>query len=135
MIIWTIGIHRFVAYRNIEFLVAHAVIDVLKPLKECTKRLKGRGKRGNFSAILEVIPVFEYLLVILELRLQTYENVAHNAHPEAPEDHLAINLRAAITKAREYYNKLDLSPAYCAATILHPRYKFYCDIAWAEHPE
>ncbi|KAG9379573.1 Dimer-Tnp-hAT domain containing protein [Pyrenophora tritici-repentis] len=39
------------------------------------------------------------------------------------EDHLAINLRAALVKAREYYNKLDLSPAYYAATILHPRYK------------
>jgi hypothetical protein len=44
-------------------------IDVLKPLKECTKRLKGRDKQGNFGAILEVIPVFDHLLSVLELRL------------------------------------------------------------------
>jgi hypothetical protein len=56
-------------------------------------------------------------------------HVIHDAHEEAPKDHLAINLRAAIVKAREYYNKFDLSPAYYAATILHPRYKYYCDVA------
>jgi hypothetical protein len=74
--------------------------------------------------------VFEYLLSVLESRLQSYEDVIHDAHEETPEDHLAINLRAAIVKAREYYNKFDLSPAYYAATILHPCYKYYCDVAW-----
>jgi hypothetical protein len=44
-------------------------MDVLKPLRGCTKRLKGRGKQGNFGAILEVIPVFDYLLSVLESRL------------------------------------------------------------------
>ncbi|KAG9379901.1 Dimer-Tnp-hAT domain containing protein [Pyrenophora tritici-repentis] len=72
------------------------------PLKQATKRLEGRGKAD---------------------RLQSYEDVIHDEHTESPEDHLAINLRAALVKAREYYNKLDLSPAYYAATILHPRYK------------
>ncbi|KAI0567954.1 hypothetical protein Alg130_12404, partial [Pyrenophora tritici-repentis] len=38
-------------------------------------------------------------------------------------------------KAREYYNKLDLSPAYYAAIILHPRYKSYLDAAWADKPD
>jgi hypothetical protein len=37
-------------------------------------------------------------------------------------------------KAREYYNKFDLSPAYYAATTLHPRYKNYCNVAWADQP-
>ncbi|KAG9385550.1 Dimer-Tnp-hAT domain containing protein [Pyrenophora tritici-repentis] len=76
-----------------------------------------------FGAIAEVIPVFEYLLGVYEDRLQSYEDVIYDEHTESPEDHLAINLRAALVKAREYYNKLDLSPAYYAATILHPRYK------------
>ncbi|KAG9380910.1 Dimer-Tnp-hAT domain containing protein [Pyrenophora tritici-repentis] len=67
--------------------------------------------------------LFEYLLGVYEDRLQSYEDVIHDEHTESPEDHLAINLRAALVKAREYYNKLDLSPAYYAATILHPRYK------------
>ncbi|KAI1523680.1 Dimer-Tnp-hAT domain containing protein, partial [Pyrenophora tritici-repentis] len=31
--------------------------------------------------------------------------------------------------------ELDLSPAYYAATLLHPRYKTYCEVAWADKPE
>jgi hypothetical protein len=75
------------------------------------------------------------LLGRLEEQLQTYESVDHDEHKEAPEDHLAINLRAAIIKRRAYYTKLDDSPAYYAATILHPRYKHVCDGAWAHKPE
>lgn len=55
--------------------------------------------------------MFEYLISVLESRLQSYDDVARDAHEEAPEDHLAINFRAAIIKALEYYDKLDLSPA------------------------
>jgi hypothetical protein len=105
-------------------------MDVLGPLKECTKRLEGRSRQGKYGSIAEIIPVFEYLLSVLESRLQSYKDVIHDAHEEAPEDHLAINLRAAIVKTREYYNKFDLSPAYYAAIILYPRYKYYCDVAW-----
>lgn len=104
-------------------------MDVLSPLKECTLYLEGRGKvkdegknsskRGSFDAIVEIIPVFEYLFGVLESRLQTYNDVVHDARNEALKDHLAINLRAAISKAREYYGKLDNTPAYYAATILH----------------
>jgi hypothetical protein len=124
-----------------DWAVVTEYMDVLRPLKECTKRLEGRGGRlkpgekepksiGRFGSIAEIILVFEHLLTVLESRLQGYENVAHDVHPEAPEDHLLINLRAAIVKARDYYNKFDLSLAYYAATILHPRYKTYCDIQW-----
>jgi hypothetical protein len=42
---------------------------------------------------------------------------------------------ASILKAINYYNKFDFSPAYDAATILHPRYKYYGNSAWAEKPE
>ncbi|KAF7442840.1 Dimer-Tnp-hAT domain containing protein [Pyrenophora tritici-repentis] len=110
-----------------DWQVIAEYIDVLRPLKQATKRLEGRGKSGAFGAIAEVILVFEYLLGVYEDRLQSYE--------DSPEDHLAINLRAALVKAREYYNKLDLSPAYYAAIILHPRYKSYLDAAWADKPD
>jgi hypothetical protein len=119
---------------NDDWQVVTKYMDVLSPLKECTKRLEGRGKAkdkdkdkaindskpGSFRAIAKIILVFKYLLTTLELRLQSYDDVVHNAHDEAPEDHLAINLRAAISKARDYYNKLDNTPAYYAATILDP---------------
>ncbi|KAF7451176.1 hypothetical protein A1F99_029530 [Pyrenophora tritici-repentis] len=118
-----------------DWQVIAEYIDVLRPLKQATKRLEGRGKSGAFGAIAEVILVFEYLLGVYEDRLQSYEDVIYDEHTESPEDHLAINLRAALVKAREYYNKLDLSPAYYAAIILHPRYKSYLDAAWADKPD
>jgi hypothetical protein len=68
---------------------------VLKPLKEATKRLKARGNQGSFRAIYDVIPVFEYVIGAYKAILRTYDHVDFNAHPEAPEDHLAINLNAA----------------------------------------
>jgi hypothetical protein len=49
-------------------------------------------------------------------------------------DHLYINLRAAWRKANEYYNKLDDSSIYYAATCLHPYYKYYCENSWEDKP-
>jgi hypothetical protein len=94
-----------------DWAVVTEYIDVLKPLKSATKRLEGRGKSGRFGAIAEIIPVFEYILSYYEQRVKVYESVDYNAHDEAPEDHLATNLRAAWAKASEYYTKLDDSPA------------------------
>ncbi|KAI1668043.1 Dimer-Tnp-hAT dimerization containing protein [Pyrenophora tritici-repentis] len=112
-----------------DWAVITEYIDVLKPLKTATERLKGRGKSGGFGSIAEVILVFKYLLSYYKQRVNSYAAVDYNAHPEAPEDHLATNLRAAWAKADDYYSKLDDSPAYYAATILHPYYKHYLDKA------
>ncbi|KAG9376260.1 hypothetical protein A1F94_012807 [Pyrenophora tritici-repentis] len=98
---------------------------VLKPLKDTTKRLKGRGKCRRFVAIYEVIPVFEFLMGRFEQRLRQYERVDFEQR-EAPEDHISINFRAA---------KLDDSPAYFAACALHPYYRRYCEKAWRDKPE
>jgi hypothetical protein len=100
-----------------------------------TERLEGRGKAGKFGAIYEVIPVMEYVLSSLETRTRPYSLIDFNVHAEAPEDHLAINLRAAWRKADGYYNKLDDSPVYYAAVCLHPYYKHYCDNSWADKAE
>jgi hypothetical protein len=93
-----------------DWQVITEYIDVLKPLKAATKRLEGRGKSGAFGVVAEIIPVFEYLLGVYEDRLQSYDDVIHDEHDESPGDYLAINLRAALLKAHDYYNKLDLSP-------------------------
>jgi hypothetical protein len=107
-------------------------MECLRPLKYATSRLEGRGKSGKFGAIYEIIPVFEYILTSLETLTLPYSHVDYTAHPEAPEDHLVINLKAAWRKANDYYNKLDHSPAYYAAICLHPYYKFYCDNSWRD---
>jgi hypothetical protein len=118
-----------------DWQVITEYIDVLKPLKAATKWLEERGKSGAFGAVAEIILVFEYLLRVYEDRLQSYDDVIHDEHNESPKDHLAINLCATLLKAHDYYNKLDLSLAYYAATILHPRYKHYLDAVWADKPE
>lgn len=69
-------------------------MKILQPLKSATKRLEGRGKSGRFRAIYEAIPVFEYLLHEFEQQYKPYELVDYEA-TSAPEDHLAINLKAA----------------------------------------
>jgi hypothetical protein len=107
---------------------------VLKPLKDATKRLEGRGKCGRFGAIYEVIPVFEFLIRRFEQRLQQYERVNFEQR-EAPEDHISINFRAAWEKLNDYYSKLDDLPAYFAACALHPYYRRYCEKAWRDKPE
>jgi hypothetical protein len=112
-----------------DWAVVTEYIDALKPLKAATKRLEGRGKSDRFVSIAEIIPVFKYILNYYEQRAEAYNAVNYNAHDEALEDHLAINMRAAWAKASEYYTKLDLSPAYYAATILYLYYKTYCDVA------
>jgi hypothetical protein len=38
-------------------------------------------------------------------------------------------------KANAYYTKLEESPVYYAAVILHPYYKYYCDNSWASNPD
>jgi hypothetical protein len=110
-----------------DWAVITDYIDVLKPLKAATKRLEGCGSDGRFGAIYEVIPVFECILSYYEQKLIDYEKVESDTHPEAPDDHLATNLRAAWTKANKYYSY--------AATMLYPYYKTYCDTAWAEKPD
>lgn len=112
-----------------DWQVVTEYIDVLKPLKTATLRLKGHVK-GGFSSIANIILVFKVLLLKFKTTLQSYNAVNHEAHAEAPKDHLAINLRAAIVKARAYYNKLNDSLAYYAVTILHPQYKNFCDLVW-----
>jgi hypothetical protein len=52
-----------------DWAVVTEYMDVLKPLKAATKRLKGRGKSGKFGAIAEIIPVFEYILNYYEQRI------------------------------------------------------------------
>ncbi|KAB2100112.1 hypothetical protein AG0111_0g11741 [Alternaria gaisen] len=42
----------------------------------------------------------------LEARAHPYEQVDFN-HAEASEDYLHVNLRAAWSKANDYYNNLD----------------------------
>jgi hypothetical protein len=67
-----------------------------------------------------------YVIGAYKAIFRTYDYVNFNAHPEALEDYLAINLNAAWRKANAYYTKLNASPAYYSATCLYLYYRNYC---------
>jgi hypothetical protein len=117
-----------------DWAVITEYVEVLQPLKEACQSLEARGRSGKFGAIYEVIPQFEAILKAYESILEPYEDVDFNAFG-APEDHIAINLRAAWQKLDKYYNKLDESPMYYAACCLHPYYKNYCSNSWRDKPD
>lgn len=77
-------------------------LAILKPLKIATKRLESRIKEGKFGSLWEVLPAFEYLL-------DQFKRL----------------------KLNQYYNLPDRSPAYIAATVLHPAIKWtFADKYW-----
>ena len=80
-----------------DWAVITEYIAILQPLKLATDCLQGRGKAGRFGALYEVIPLIEMLISEYKTRLLPYESVDYE-YEGAPEDHIAINLRAALTK-------------------------------------
>jgi hypothetical protein len=99
-------------------------IAVLKPLKSATDRLQGCGKASTYSALYEVIPIFKSIIAKLNTHILLLLVVDYEPS-KAPEDYIAINVRAARKKAAIYLNKLLKVPVYYTATALHPRYKHY----------
>jgi hypothetical protein len=97
-------------------------------LKEATMQLQGQvGRHGH---IWEVLPIFQQLLEHLERVKDLYtienETEASQADPEAvelqQEHHFKFNINLAWQKLNEYYERLDDTPVYTAALVLHPRY-------------
>jgi hypothetical protein len=99
-------------------------MKLLAPFAEATKLLEGRGKHGRHSAIWEVLLTFEWLLDELEAFKDRLMEVDYD-EPDAPEDHLKLNVNLAHQKLSQYYAKFDDAPVYYAATVLHPHYKHH----------
>ena len=64
-----------------------------------------------------------------------YERYKHT--PPATSEgqwHFAIQIKLALDKAEEYYAKLGDSPAYLAATVLHPSYTWkFIESQWVNN--
>lgn len=112
-------------------------VQMLRPFKEATKRLEGRGVSGRHGAIWEVIPVMDVLLKTLEDIKERFVDATTTQYPdqEPMEDHYAININRGWAKLSEYFSKLDESPAYYAAVVLHPHLKRYCANSWKDQPD
>jgi len=112
-------------------------IDILSPIREATKLLEARGKSGLHGAIWEVIPTFDWLLKLFEERKARVAEATAESYPDQGpiEDHYAINLNRGWLKLKKYFEKLDTTPVYYAAVLLHPLYKNFCKHAWADRPD
>jgi hypothetical protein len=77
-----------------DWQTVNKYLAMLRPLKLATKRLEGRGTYKRFGSLAKVIPVFKTILSSYKERVESYSSVNYN-EPSAPEDYIAINLRAA----------------------------------------
>jgi hypothetical protein len=126
--------------------------EILRPFKSATLYLQGQiGDRTG--AIWQVLPVFECLLAHLEdqryvhlpLESQKMRSNSSDAREEAKlleseylatEHHFSTNINLGWQKLDEYYARLDQSPIFCAAVVLHPRQKWrWFEKHWAGHRE
>ena len=105
-------------------------MDILKPLLLATKRLEGNPANRRIGLIWEVLPVYEALLSAIEARVTEYEQMPIDSQrPDIPGyfeefNHLRMNLQLGWQKLTEYYKKLDRTPIYVAAFVLHPAYRW-----------
>jgi hypothetical protein len=98
-----------------EWNQLEAIHNILRPFKRVTKRLEGRAEKGECGSLWEGLPALETLLSHVE-RSKT-EYTCHK--------HLATSLNEAWIKLKQYYERMDESPAYAAALMLHPRHKLH----------
>jgi hypothetical protein len=144
-----------------DWAVIAQYVAILKPLKDATLALEGQIG-GRFGAMWRVLPQYEKVLQHFEELVKLYsDNKAPailitpitttfdtsntftsdslSALPEAQstaERHFNINIRLAWQKMNDYYTKLDNTPLYVAAVVLHPRLKWrWIEDHWIERHE
>ena len=120
-----------------DWSIINEYMEILSPLKETTSLVEGRGKAGKHGAIWEVIPTFDWLLRVFKEKKDRVAEAIIEDYPnqEAMEDHFMINMNAAWAKLNDYYLKLDDTPVYYAAVLLHPHFKRFCQNAWKDRPD
>ncbi|KAK6854901.1 hypothetical protein PG995_009089 [Apiospora arundinis] len=111
-----------------DWSVIAEYLAILKPLKIATKRLEGRPQEGKFGAVWEVLLTMEWLLKHLEeAKLQ---------HKRDEEPYLRIGCKLGWMKLDQYYSHTEDSPAYLAALVLHPAFRWSTvESQWADQPD
>lgn len=103
------------------------IMVLLKPFYQLTLHLEGRAKDGNRGAIWETLPSMDLLLAHLEAAKEEYEFSEYS--------HISTCIKNGWAVLNKYYNRTDISPAYIAAIVLNPHYKWrYFEQKWAGFP-
>jgi hAT family C-terminal dimerisation region len=95
--------------------------DILAMFDFCLRRLQGdgqvrlhkRGMEAQYGIIWQVAIAYEFLLT-------TLEKAKAEAVDRPEPSYYASCINSAWTKLNKYYTKLDETPIYYAATVLHP---------------
>jgi hypothetical protein len=105
------------------------LLRLLKPFRDLTLRLEGKGKTGSRGAVWEILPAMDLLLEHLESAKAEYEHTHEYTHVKT-----AINNAWLVLD--KYYNLTEMSPIYVAAVVLNPKCKWqYFEKRWQERPE
>lgn len=92
------------------------IYDILKPFLHTTK-----ATEGSNHSIDRIIPSFDYLLNHYEACVINYKD----------NPYILSAIQTGCQKLKEYYSKSDQSPAYVAAVVLNPAYKWaYFEDNW-----
>lgn len=142
-----------------DWAVITQYVAILKPLKDATLALEGHIG-GRFGAIWRVLPQYEKVLQHFESLVEQYLVIdeppataiatsfdtsntftvdslsALPATQSTAERHFNINIKLAWQKIDDYYTKLDNTPLYVAAMVLHPRMRWkWIEEQWIERPD
>lgn len=111
--------------------------NLLRHFETCVKKLEGGGKRririggkeAAFGLMQDICPAYEWLMGHLE-EAKLYAD-------QTPEPaHCRTNINLAWVKLNKYYSSIDQSPAYYAATVLHPAIRWdFLYRAYRERPD
>jgi len=108
--------------------------QLLQPCYEATMDLQGQPGDGKSSGLTNVIQDIEYILEELTAAYKKHELDTISAVAE--EWHFKPQIKLAIDKAQQYYQKLGNSTAYLAAVILNPAKNWeYIEAFWDKQPK
>jgi hypothetical protein len=92
-----------------------SINQMLTVLQQSTKSLE-----GSFASLYKVIPAMDFILQHFEQGRQDHSGTL-----------MAPLYQSGWEKMRKYYNLLESTPAYVAAIVLHPGYKWdYIKAEW-----
>ena len=113
----------------------------LELFHHATARLQGMAKGAIFGSIWECIPIIERLqqsLTELQRKYpnqQTFEGPFDEEAMDPATEFMNASIDCAFIKLKKYYNLMDDSPYWVAASVLHPFIKWrYLERQWKNEP-